>query len=101
MANDIINISAIAKIAAALKNLREKMVFVGGAVLSLYIDDPAADEVRPTDDIDMTVNIVNLGQWEELQEDLKNLGFHPDPFGHAICRYSSTSGGRTNAFSRK
>ncbi len=87
MANDLISISAVAQVAAALKNLKEKMVFVGGAVLSLYTDDPAVDEVRPTDDIDMTINIVNLSQWEKLQDDLIMLGFHPDPFGHAICSY--------------
>lgn len=29
------------------------MVFIGGAVISLYTDDPAAEEIRPTSDIDM------------------------------------------------
>ncbi|MGK7393297.1 MAG: hypothetical protein ACNS62_01950 [Candidatus Cyclobacteriaceae bacterium M3_2C_046] len=50
MDNKIINISAVALVAAALKTLKEKMVFFGGAVLSVYIDDPAADKVRSTDD---------------------------------------------------
>jgi len=63
------------------------MVFVGGAVVSLYTDDPAADEIRPTQDIDMTLNIINLGHWSQIQEKLGKLGFHPDPFGHAICSY--------------
>ena len=35
----------------------------------------------------MAMNIVNLNHWQVLQEKLGELGFHPDPFGHAICSY--------------
>lgn len=62
-------------------------MFVGGAVVSLYTDDPAADEIRPTEDVDMTLNIINLRHWQQVQEQLGALGFHPNPFGHAICSY--------------
>lgn len=51
--NRIINIEAVATIASALGDLKENMVFVGGAVVSLYTDDHAADEICPTQDIDM------------------------------------------------
>ena len=87
MENRTINLAVVAEIAEALKNYKDKMVFVGGAVVSLYTDDPAADEIRPTADVDMTLNVVNLGDWAGIQEDLTQLGFHPDPFGHAICSY--------------
>ncbi len=87
MKNRVINIAVVAEVAAALKNLKSEMVFVGGAVVSLYTDDVAADEIRPTQDIDMTLNVVNLAHWKQVQEKLGNLGFHPDPFGHAICSY--------------
>lgn len=87
MKNRIINIAAVAEVATALKELKEKMIFVGGAVVSLYTDDGAADEIRPTGDIDMTINLMNFSNWIEMQEQLANLGFHPDPMGHAICRY--------------
>ncbi|MDH5399698.1 MAG: hypothetical protein OEX02_16220 [Cyclobacteriaceae bacterium] len=79
MENRIINIAVVAEIAEALKDIREDMVFVGGAVVSLYTDDPAADEIRPTQDIDMTLNVVNLGHWNRIQEKLQGLGFYPDP----------------------
>jgi predicted nucleotidyltransferase len=85
--NRIINIAVVAEVAEALKDVKDQMVFVGGAVVSLYTDDPAADEIRPTQDIDMALNIVNLSHWEKVQEQLAALGFHPDPFGHAICSY--------------
>jgi hypothetical protein len=85
--NRIINIAVVAEVAEALKDIKHDMVFVGGAVVSLYPDDPAADEIRPTQDIDMTLNIVNLSHWQKVQEQLGALGFYPDPFGHAICSY--------------
>ena len=64
------------------------MVFVGGAVVSLYTDDPAADEIRPTGDVDMTINLLNYSDWVKMQERLADLGFSPDPQGHAICSYN-------------
>jgi hypothetical protein len=85
--NRTINIAVVAEVAKALQNIKQHMVFVGGAVVSLYTDDPAADEIRPTQDIDMTIKIVNLKHWKEVQEQLARLGFQPDPFGHAICSY--------------
>jgi len=87
MENIVINLSVVAEVAKALKNYRDKMVFVGGAVVSLYTDDAAAGEIRPTGDIDLTLNIINLSNWVIVQEELSKLGFHPDPFGHAICSY--------------
>ncbi|WNJ19919.1 nucleotidyl transferase AbiEii/AbiGii toxin family protein [Pontibacter sp. G13] len=87
MENRTINIAVVAEVAEALQEIKQEMVFVGGAVVSLYTDDPAADEIRPTQDIDMTLNIVNLHHWEKVQAQLGALGFHPDPHGHAICSY--------------
>ena len=37
----------------ALGELNNKVVYVGGAVVSLYVNDPAAEEPRPTKDIDL------------------------------------------------
>jgi len=87
MENRTINIAVVAEVAQALKELKYRMVFIGGAVVSLYADDPAADEIRPTGDIDMTVNLMNFSNWAKMQERLAELGFYPDPFGHAICSY--------------
>jgi hypothetical protein len=87
MENKIINIALVAQVATGLKELKEKMVFVGGAVISLYTDDSAADEIRPTGDIDMTINLLNYADWTKMQERLYDLGFSPDPNGHAICSY--------------
>lgn len=87
MENKIINTKIVAEIALALKELNNKMVFVGGAVISLYTDDPAADEIRPTGDIDLAVQLAGFGEWTKLNERLLELGFSPNPEGNAICNY--------------
>jgi len=75
----------VAEVASALKKLKPKMVFVGGAVVSLYADVAAADDIRPTADIDMTIMLMSFQRWTALQQRLGELGFNPDPFGHSIC----------------
>jgi predicted nucleotidyltransferase len=87
MENRTINIGVVAEVAKALAELKKQMVFVGGAVVSLYADDPAADEIRPTADIDMTINLMNFSNWAKMQKRLAELNFYPDPLGHAICSY--------------
>lgn len=87
MEHNSININIVAEIAGALKHLKKEVVFVGGAVISLYADDPAADEIRPTLDVDITLNIASLKDWTPLQEELIALGFYPNPAGTALCNY--------------
>ncbi len=87
MHNKVINLALVAQVANGLKELNEKMVFIGGAVISLYTDDPAAEEIRPTADIDMTINLANYLEWAQMQERLAELEFYPDPQGQSICSY--------------
>jgi hypothetical protein len=42
--NKVINIHVVAEIAEALGEIKNDIVFVGGAVVSLYTDDPAAEK---------------------------------------------------------
>jgi len=86
--NITINKALVKQIATALKELKDIMVFVGGATISLYTDDKAAQEIRPTSDIDMTIKLAySYAEWTKINERLSELGFHPDPEGHAICSY--------------
>lgn len=87
MKNTIINRKATKRVAVALGELNEKVIFVGGAMISLYIDDPAAEDVRPTKDIDLTFKIVNIGELEEIRERLTSLGFSQSPEDNVICRF--------------
>jgi hypothetical protein len=87
MENNAVNIGMLAEVARGLKELRPKMVFVGGAVISLYMDDPAAEESRPTTDIDLTIQLTGFSEWTKVQKRLAELGFYPDSQGRAICSY--------------
>ena len=49
--NKHLYVKRIREVAIRLDVLLNDVVFVGGAVVALYADDPAADEVRPTEDI--------------------------------------------------
>lgn len=83
-----VNREVIIKVAEGLQELRREMVFVGGATLSLYADDPAADAVRPTSDVDLSVSLAGYGAWSRLQERLQELRFYPDPTSPVICRFT-------------
>lgn len=55
--------------------------------MSLYIDDPAADDVRPTQDIDISLNIASLTELELIRESLINQDFHQTSDDDVICRF--------------
>ena len=74
--NTQINRIATRTIALALGELNDKVVYVGGAVVSLYIDDNSADDVRPTKDIDISMEIVSLGELEKIRTQLTQKGFY-------------------------
>jgi len=80
------NTVRIKAVANALDNLKEKVVFVGGATISLYPDRPVF-EVRPTDDVDVIIEILNYSHRAELEEKLRSIGFSHDIESGVICRY--------------
>jgi predicted nucleotidyltransferase len=80
------NIVRIKAVANSLGELKEKVVFVGGATISLYLDRPVF-EVRPTDDIDVIVEIWNYSERAALEEKLRSIGFSNDIESGVICRY--------------
>ena len=87
MKNQVINRKATIKVAKALCELNKEVVFVGGAMVSLYIDDPAAEDVRPTKDIDLTFQITTASKLEELRENLSKKGFSQSHEDNVICRF--------------
>ncbi len=79
---------ATIKIAKALGELNREVVFVGGAMVSLYIDDPSAEDIRPTKDIDLTFQIITVNQLEKLRQALTEKGFHEHVDSNVICRFA-------------
>lgn len=80
------NIVRIKSVANLLGDLNEKVVFVGGATLSLY-SSRRTFEVRPTDDVDVIIEILNYPQRTELEEKLRSIGFANDVESGIICRW--------------
>jgi len=85
--NHVINRGIVERVARALGPLKEQVVFVGGAVVCLYVDDPAADDVRPTKDVDLLLEVVSLSGLERLREQLTSIGLRQDPMEPVICRF--------------
>jgi predicted nucleotidyltransferase len=86
MPND--NIDMLQTVADGLEELRDEIVFVGGAVAELYADDPASSDIRPTQDIDCTIELSSYREHTELEEELRTKGFANDTTqGAPICRW--------------
>ena len=85
-----INITRIKAVNNALRDLRDTVVFVGGSTVSLYADRPVM-EVRPTDDVDVIVEILNYSQRQALEERLREIGFVNDIESGITCRFKIVS----------
>jgi hypothetical protein len=63
------------------------VVFVGGATVELWVTDQAAPEFRPTEDVDVVVEVATRQDYYRLQERLRALGFENDAGSKVICRF--------------
>ena len=82
------NMRMLQTVASALGELREKVVFVGGAVVELYGTDPAAPPVRPTIDVDCIVRVTSRSEYRQIEKSLEARGFRHDRSENApICRW--------------
>jgi predicted nucleotidyltransferase len=81
------NLDMLAIVAKGLKGLKERVVFVGGATIELYVP-PTAPEGRATDDVDCVVEMASRVKYHELEEELRKLKFkHPMAERAPICRW--------------
>ena len=70
------NREQLVRVARALGAFRSEVVFVGGATLGLLITDTAAPKVRPTDDVDVVVEVASYVDYElSVAVRLRELGF--------------------------
>jgi predicted nucleotidyltransferase len=82
------NINMLQTVATGLGDLIDEIVFVGGAVAELYADDPASSDIRPTQDVDCTIELSSYGEYTELENELRIKGFANDNSPCApICRW--------------
>jgi predicted nucleotidyltransferase len=75
-------------VARRLDVLGDRFVFVGGAVRGLLMTDPAAPPERPTDDVDVIVEVASTVEFYRLGAELRAIGFREDASaGAPICRW--------------
>jgi len=82
-----INIVRIKAVARSLRELNEEVVFIGGAAVSLYIEHPERINLRPTDDVDVIIELANRGKYYLMQQRLREIGFAEDVESGIICRW--------------
>lgn len=80
------NLPYLRQIAEALGDLREQVVFVGGAVAGLLVTDPLADSVRATRDVDAVVNATRA-MFHRIEQAVAQRGFARDVQSDVICRW--------------
>ncbi len=82
-----VNLVRIKGVYHGFRELRDQIVFVGGATVSLYADRPDQSDVRPTDDIDVLIEIGTYGAYIKIQDRLNELGFTIDIESKVTCRF--------------
>lgn len=86
------NLPVLRQVAAALGDLREQVVFVGGAVAGLLVTDPLAESVRATRDVDAVVN-TSRAQFHRVEALVAERGFVRDTSSDVICRWVHKASG--------
>ncbi len=86
MRGDDPNLIFLQIVAEALGDLRESVVFVGGAVAGLLVTDPMAESVRATRDVDAVIK-AERAQFRRVEKHLAAHGFANDLESGVICRW--------------
>lgn len=67
------------KISSGLNDVIQKVVFVGGSALSLYITDDAAPEFHPSNDVDLIIDVDSKGEYLLFEQQLLDRNFRKIP----------------------
>lgn len=80
------NLPGLRLIAEALGELRDQVVFLGGAVAGLLTTDPLSDGVRATRDVDAVVNAARA-TFHRIENEVAQRAFARDVQSEVICRW--------------
>jgi hypothetical protein len=83
------NVALLELVAQELgEELRNSLVFVGGAVVGLLVTDPAMPPIRPTTDVDLICEALVRADYHRIEARLRDRGFVHDASQEApICRW--------------
>ena len=83
-----LNIDQIKTVALALKEMKDKVVFVGGSTTALLVDSPSLGKARQTEDVDFIVDIALKTDLNKFEVRMRELGFKNDTSpGAPLCRW--------------
>jgi hypothetical protein len=83
-----LNIGALRAVAAKLDPTGLNYAFTGGSIVNLLIDNPEFSPARPTDDVDVIVELISTARYSDIEATLREHGFEHDMSQDApICRW--------------
>ncbi|CAA6691232.1 MULTISPECIES: hypothetical protein [unclassified Lentimonas] len=83
-----LNIGALRAVAAKLDPTGFNYAFTGGSIVNLLIDNPEFSPARPTDDVDVIIELVSAARYSDIEATLRQHGFEHDMSADApICRW--------------
>lgn len=82
------NLSALRAVADRLDTLGLNYAFVGGSIVNLLLDNPGFSPARPTDDVDVILEVVTSDRYSDVEARIRALGFdHDMRQGAPLCRW--------------
>lgn len=82
------NLRALRAVADRLDELNLNYAFVGGSIVNLLLDDPDFLPARPTDDVDVVLEVLTTERYSAVEERIRGLGFeHDTREGAPLCRW--------------
>jgi predicted nucleotidyltransferase len=78
----------LAMVADKLDRLGFNYAFVGGSIVGFLLDDAQLSPVRPTDDLDIILEVLTTQRYSDIEEKLRGVGFaHDTRQGAPMCRW--------------
>ena len=82
------NLGAMRAVAERLDRVGLPYAFVGGSVVNLLIDHPELTPARPTDDVDVIIELISGARYSDIEAKLRDVGFsHDMRQGAPKCRW--------------
>lgn len=82
------NLGAMRAVAERLDRVGLPYAFVGGSVVNLLVDHPDLIPARPTDDVDVIIDLIAGARYSEVEAKLREVGFsHDMRQGAPKCRW--------------
>lgn len=83
-----IPIAALRAVASRLDELGIAYAFLGGSVVGLLLDHPEISSIRPTDDVDVVIEVISRARYADFEQQLRSLKFDHDMRpGAPRCRW--------------